>query len=172
VQVLSTALLSGILANQKCFEGGLMKKIFLPGLLGLTCGLSALAQSPRTPSPPQPPVKQAIVTAAQANGVYRYYQSEFRILALGHKKLKVQFDGIYMTLAKNPNMGSAMGEATIDGNVATFKPQDTERCEITLVFLPGKLRVTQDGSDADCGFGHNVNAAGIYRKIRGGKPKI
>jgi len=33
-----------------------------------------------------------------------------------------------------------MGEAIIDGNVATFKPPDTERCEITLVFLPGKLK--------------------------------
>ena len=63
-------------------------------------------------------------------------------------------------------------EAVIDGNIATFKPPDTERCEITLVFLPGKLKVMQDGSDADCGFGHNVYATGTYEKIRGGKPKF
>jgi hypothetical protein len=113
-----------------------------------------------------------VVTAAQANGVYRYYDSEFRILALGHNKLKVQFDGIYHTLAKSVNMGYAMGEATIDGNVATFVPPDTQGCKITMTFLPGKLKVTQDGSDADCGFGHNVNATGTYRKIKSGKPKF
>jgi hypothetical protein len=132
---------------------------------------STSAQGPRVPTSPKPPQKQ-IVTAAQANGVYRYYKSEFRILALGHNKLKVQFDGVYTTLAKSINMGYAVGVATIDGNIATFKPPDTERCEITLVFLPNKLKVTQDGSDADCGFGHNVNATGTYRKIRGGKPKF
>jgi hypothetical protein len=153
-------------------EGELMKKIALPMLLLVTCGLSTAAQSSQPPAPPAPPQKHQIVTAAQANGVYRYYQSEFRILALGHNKLKVQFDGIYMTLAKSPNMGYAMGEATIDGNIATFKPLDFERCEITLVFLPGKLKVVQAGSDADCGFGHNVNATGTYRKIRSGKPKF
>jgi hypothetical protein len=148
-----------------------MKKAFLLLLCVMTFGLSTAAQNP-APTPPKPPQKHQIVTAAQANGVYRYYQSEFRILALGHNKLKVQFDGIYMTVMKTPNMGYAMGEATIEGNVATFKPPDFEQCKITLVFLPGKMKVTQDGSDADCGFGHNVNATGTYRKIRSGKPKF
>ena len=149
-----------------------MKRIFLLMLCLVTYAFLAVAQGSSVSMPPKAPQKQQIVTAAQANGVYRYYQSEFRILALGHNKLKVQFDGIYMTLAKSPNMGYATGEATIDGNVATFKPPDFERCEITLVFLPGKLKVTQAGSDADCGFGHNVNATGTYRKIRSGKPKF
>ena len=148
-----------------------VKRTFLLILCVVTSGLSTAAQTP-VPTPPKPPAKHEIVTAAQANGVYRYYRSEFRILALGHNKLKVQFDGIYMTLAKSPNMGYASGEAIIDGNIAIFKPPDTERCEITLVFLRGKLKVTQEGSDADCGFGHNVNATGTYRKIRSGKPKF
>jgi hypothetical protein len=149
-----------------------MKRIFVLLLCFVTYAFSAAAQSAQAPTAPTPPQKHQIVTAAQANGVYRYYQSEFRILALGHNKLKVQFDGIYMTVSKTPNMGYAMGEAIVDGNIATFKPPDSERCEIILVFLPGKLKVTQDGSDADCGFGHNVNATGTYRKIRGGKPKF
>ena len=113
-----------------------------------------------------------VVTAAQANGVYRFYDNEFRILALGHNKLKVQFDGVYHTLAKSVNIGSASGEAVIDGNVATFIPEDTQGCKITMTFLPGKLVVKQDGDDATCGFGHNVNSAGTYRKVRGGKPKF
>jgi hypothetical protein len=41
-----------------------------------------------------------------------------------------------------------------------------------LVFLPNKLKVEQAGSDADCGFGHNVYANGTYRKIKSGKPKF
>src|SRR5882672_395456 len=108
-----------------------MKRIFLLVLFGFVVGLSAAAQGPK------PPQKHQIVTAAQANGVYRYYQSEFRILALGHNKLKVQFDGIYMTVSRSPNMGYASGEATIAGNVATFVPADTQGCKISMTFLPG-----------------------------------
>jgi hypothetical protein len=152
-------------------EGELMKRTVLLTLLVSICGLSTFAQDPQPRTLRKPPQKQ-IVTADQANGVYRFYKSEFRILALGRNKLKVQFDGVYTTVAKSTHVGYAMGEAIIDGNIATFKPPDTERCEITLVFLPGKLKVIQDGSDADCGFGHNVNATGTYRKIRGGKPKF
>ncbi len=137
-----------------------MKRLLAPALCSLLCGIAVQAQN------------QKVVTAAQANGVYRYYDSEFRILALGHNKLKVQFDGVYHTLAKSVNMGYAMGEATIVGNVATFVPADTQGCKITMTFLPGKLKVTQEGSDADCGFGHNVYATGTYRKIRSGKPKF
>src|SRR5882762_2045821 len=145
-----------------------MKKNFLLMTLIAASHLSGFAQAATSPKPQE----KQIVTAAQANGVYRYYKSEFRILAMGNNKLKVQFDGVYTTVAKSINMGYAMGEAIIDGNIATFKPPDTERCEITQVFLPGKLKVMQDGSDADCGFGHNVNAAGTYRKVRGGKPRF
>src|SRR5215831_18585264 len=86
-----------------------------------------------------------VVTAAQANGVYKYYDNEFRVLALGHNKLKVQFSGVYHTLSKSVNMGEATGEATIEGNAATFVPEDTQGCKITLTFLPGKLVVKQDG---------------------------
>jgi hypothetical protein len=82
---------------------------------------------------------QKQVTAAQANGVYRYDKSEFRILALGHNKLKVQFDGIYMTPSGSPNMGYAFGEAIIDGNIAMFIPPDTQGCEIILIFMRNKL---------------------------------
>ncbi|MEP6913518.1 MAG: hypothetical protein ABI923_12235 [bacterium] len=149
-----------------------MRTTFLLLLYGAALVVSTFAQDQPAVALAGPPQKHPVVTAAQANGVYRYFKSEFRILALGHNKLKVEFDGVYMTAAHNPNMGYAFGEATIDGNIATFKPPDTERCEITLVFLPKKLKVMQDGSDADCGFGHNVNATGTYRKIKSGKPRF
>ena len=137
-----------------------MKKTLLAALCLASAPITATAQNSK------------VVTAAQVNGVYRFYKSQFSILALGHNKLKVQFDGVYVTLMKSVNTGDAIGEATIEGNVATFIPPDTERCKITMTFLPGKFVAKQDGSDVDCGFGHNVYATGTYRKIKSGRPKF
>lgn len=138
-----------------------MKTLMLAGTLCLSITGSGLAQRPK------------VVTAAQANGVYRSYDNEIRILALGHNKLKVQFDGVYHTISKSVNTGYASGEATIDGKVALLELREWGPCKITMVFLGGnRLKVTQEGDSPDCGFGHNVNATGTYRKIRGGKPKF
>ena len=113
-----------------------------------------------------------VVTAAQVNGVWRFYKSTFRILALGNNKLKIQFDGVYTNIVKNVNIGYTEGIATIEGNVATLIPEDTKGCKFTMTFLRGKLEVKQDGADYECGFGHNVNATGTYKRIRSGKPKF
>jgi hypothetical protein len=142
-----------------------MKRILFTILSLVAVGLTQISQTTSAQN-------ARVVTAAQANGVYKYYDNEFRILALGHNKLKVQFDGVYHTLAKSVNIGSAYGEATIEGNVATFVPDDTQGCKITMTFLPGKLVVKQEGDDAVCGFGHNVRSDGAYKKIRAGKPKF
>ena len=113
-----------------------------------------------------------LVTAAQINGVYKSGRNDFRVLALGHNKLQVQFNGEWMTRYDYPNIGEAIGEATIDGNVATFVPGDTKNCKITMTFLPAnKMVVTQEGTDAECGFGHNVMADGTYRRVKPGRPK-
>ena len=80
-----------------------MKRTLL--LIGciIASGLSFSAHEPPRFTPAKPPQKRQVVTAAQANGVYRYYDNEFRILALGHNKLKVQFEGIYHTISKSVN---------------------------------------------------------------------
>lgn len=134
------------------------KLLFAAGIL-LATSLTSAAQ-------------KQVVTAAQANGIYRDGNSEFRIVALGDHKLKVRFEGQYLTRSGYPNMGYAMGEAIIDGNIATFTPPATEGCEIMLIFLKNKLKVMQTGSDGECGFGHNVMATGNYRKVKSGKPKL
>ena len=121
-------------------------------------------------SGPRPTLRA--VTPAQINGLYKYYRNDFRVLALGHNKLKVQFNGEWMTRGGYPNIGEAIGEATIEGNVATFIPGDTTQCKITMIFLKNKMKVEQEGLDADCGFGHNVMATGTYRRVRAGKPKF
>jgi hypothetical protein len=113
------------------------------------------------------------VTAAQINGVYKDGRNDFRVLALGHNRIKVQFNGEWMTRGGYPNIGEAIGEASIVGKVATFIPGDTTKCKITMTFLPNdRMVVQQEGLDADCGFGHNVMATGSYRRVKAGKPKF
>ena len=152
-----------------------MKQTFLLllcALMSVTTRLSTSAQGPVVVTPNGPRQVGRAVTADQVNGLYRYGSSEFRILALGHHKLKVQFNGEWMTRGGYPNIGEAMGEATIEGNVASFIPGDTTNCKITMTFLTNRMEVTQEGSDADCGFGHNVMATGTYRRIKGGRPRF
>jgi hypothetical protein len=119
--------------------------------------------------------QRRVVTAAQANGIYQYRQNEIRILALGHNKLRIQMDLIYAF--KSPNgptahTGTSHGEATIENDVATFRPEDTQDCTITIKFLKGnKIQVSEDHI-LNCGWGFNVTSEGTYRKTRAGKPKF
>ena len=114
---------------------------------------------------------QRVVTGAQVNGVWRlkssYQDNEFRILALGRNRLKVQFEGLYLYRTSEgermANSGTGEGVAVIEGNVATFRPDGAdEDCTITLKFVRGRLVVTQAGL---CGFGFNVEAGGTYKKV-------
>ena len=54
-------------------------KISLFLVIWIICEGAAPAQGQRKP---------VVVTAAQANGVYRYYDNEFRIMALGHNTIR------------------------------------------------------------------------------------
>jgi hypothetical protein len=113
------------------------------------------------------------VTAAQVNGTWQTKGGEFKIWALGHQRLQVEFSGVYeYKTAQGPtaNSGEGSGIATIEGDTAIFKPEGAEEeCSITLKFTGDKLVVTQAGI---CGFGHNVTAAGTYKKVSGKKPKF
>jgi hypothetical protein len=116
------------------------------------------------------------VTAAEATGTYRDAEgnSEIRILALGHDKLKIQLALVYeyqSDAGPMANLGDASGEATIENDVAVFVPEKAGDCKITMTFLPnGKLKVEQKGEE--CGFGHNLRADGTFRKISNRKPKF
>jgi len=124
--------------------------------------------------PANVPQQSQIVTAAQVNGTWQSKFGTFRILALGKQRLKVEFEGVYLyKLADGTDMantGEGSGIAMIEGNEATFKPEDAEdECEIKMKFIKGKLEVKQEGI---CGFGHNVSAAGTYRRVNSRKPKF
>ena len=116
-----------------------------------------------------------VVTAAQANGTYRSGSNEIKILALGHNKLRIQMSLTYEYRTPDgpmANVGESHGEATIENDVATFRPVDTEDCTITIKFLPrNRISVSEDHM-LNCGWGFNVSAGGTYRKVRAGKPKF
>ena len=125
------------------------------------------------------------VPASEVNGTFRYTftakkirgaSSDIKIWALGHGKLKVGFDLIYPYVVRgelSANTGEAEGEATITGDTAVYGSNEFGPCKITIkVVRPGTIKVDQDGTDADCGFGHNVMASGTYRKVSSRRPKF
>ncbi len=113
------------------------------------------------------------VTAAQVNGTWKMKGAEFKIWALGKQRLQIDFSGVYeykTPQGPTANEGVGSGVAMIKGDTAIFKPEGAEEeCQITLKFTRDKLVVTQTGI---CGFGHNVTAAGTYKKVSARKPKF
>jgi hypothetical protein len=113
------------------------------------------------------------VTAAQVNGTWKTKHGEFKIWALAKRRLQIDFSGVYeykTPQGPTANEGVGSGVATIEGDTAVFKPEGgEEECQITLKFTRDKLVVTQTGI---CGFGHNVTAAGNYKKVSARKPKF
>jgi hypothetical protein len=133
-----------------------------------------MAQTPQSGRPPK------IATAAQVNGTWRvkqsYFSGEFRIWALGNRKLKVEFDGSTKYLVNGRSggysEGSAGGTAHIEGDTAILKPDDTTECVITMKFVGLRLRVSQDGGWQECGMGTHTTANGVYRRVSRNKPKF
>lgn len=111
-------------------------------------------------------------------GRYKGSANEIKIAALGGGRLRVAMDLIYPYTMQNgelmANTGKFDGEATIVGDIAmaeTGGDLGIRTCAIIITFVrPGTIKVTQEGDD--CGFGHNVSAAGTYKKISSKKPKF
>lgn len=106
---------------------------------------------------------------------YKDLSNDLMIQALGGGRLHIAFDLVYPYTLRNGevsvNMGSLEGEASIIGDTAIYESTEFGSCKITIKFVtPGQVKVTQSGSDADCGFGHNVFAQGNYRKVSSRKP--
>ena len=125
------------------------------------------------------------VPASEVNGSFRMNftgkfkgnSNDLKILALGQGKLHIAFDLVYPYTLRNgevsANMGQLDGEAMIVGDTATYSSDEFGPCKITIKFVkPGKVIVSQDGTDGGCGFGHNVMADGTYLKVSSKKPKF
>jgi hypothetical protein len=128
--------------------------------------------------------RRASVSAAEVNGTFEMnfkgkfqpMSNEIKIWALGGNKLKFAMDLVYPYTLKNGetmvNMGGLDGQIPIIGDTAVYRSEKGD-CTITLKFTrPGTLKVKQDGSDGECGFGHNVFASGTYLKTSSRKPKF
>lgn len=148
-----------------------MKKLLL---LSLICLVSyQFAEAKKKWSPPSS--IEAQLKAKSLTGTYRNRFGEFKIQALGVNRLHVQFNGTYPYKVNGEmmaNTGTGDGMTTLKGNVAIFVPQDTQGCNISLTFIGQRLIVKQTGSDADCGFGHNVTADGTYIKRSSRPPRF
>ena len=118
--------------------------IVIPFLLSAQTGSNRNASS-KTAGPPN---------------ITGYYQAENEnsIEALLLKDGRVKF---YIMAMFRDHTGEICGVAPMKDNIVVYKK---DACEITLKFETGRIIVTQKGSDADCEFGMNVNAAGVYRK--------
>ena len=113
----------------------------------------AIGQMPTSTAVAQRP----IVTAAHVGGTWRSKHGEFKVWALGKRRLRVEFSGIYeyrSLYGPMANTGEGTGIAVIEGDTAAFKPDGADdECRIALKFAEDSLIVDQDGI---CGFGHNV----------------
>lgn len=156
-----------------------MNKRIVSVVLGLVCiaafAFSTVAQTSRKS-----------VSGAEVTGTfkmsfigakYKGLTNDLYIQALGKGKLKIMFDLIYPYTLNNGevsvNMGSLSGEASIVGDTAIYESDEFGPCKITIKFVrSGQVKVTQDGQSFDCGFGHNVMAAGTYKKTSSAKPKF
>ena len=137
----------------------------------MSLSLSASAQTSR-PS----------VSGAEVTGTFRMYfqgkfkdsSNEIKIQALGRGRLHIAMDLLYPYVVNgemSANMGSLDGEATINGDTAVYSSDEFGPCKIMIKFVrAGTIKVTQEGSDFECGFGHNVIATGTYKKVSSAKP--
>ena len=133
-------------------------------LLAFTfCALSPVAAAVAVP-----------VTAAEMNGTWKTKGgNEFKVWKIGKEMLRIEFFGVFRydsATGPTPNTGEGQGVASLEGDIAKFKPDGTEDdCAITLKFSRDKLVVTQTGT---CGFGFNVTAEGTYKKVSSREPKF
>jgi len=125
------------------------------------------------------------VTAAEVTGTFAHNfggkfkdtASEIRIASIGKNKLHVAFELVYPFIdgygERSANSGTADGEATIKGDTAVYHSTEFGQCTIAIKFVrAGTIKVSQQGTENDCGFGFNVTADGTYKKISGKKPKF
>ena len=121
------------------------------------------------------------VSAAEVTGTFKLTSdvnrsSEFKISALGKGNLKVEF---FTALKLGPdgdargNTANGIGTAVINGDTATFTPdeQEADNCSITIKFVKlGVLKITQKG---DCGFiNEMISTEGSYKRTSSAKPKF
>ena len=139
-------------------------------------GLLALASVGAAAQRSRPSVSTAEVTGTfrmNFGGKFRGTYDEIKIASIDRGKLRVSMDLLFPHVVNgemSPNLGSLDDTFAIKGDTASYS---TGQCTLTIKFIrPGTIKITQQGMDSDCGFGHNVMANGTYRKVNSRKPKF
>ena len=118
------------------------------------------------------------VSGSEVTGTFKAesvhgYRDELRVQALGGGKIRFSLSAYWVYQFDNEwssHVGEAAGEAAITGDTAVYGDGE---CTLKFKFTrPGVVKVTQVGTDANCGFGANVYADGVYRKVSSKKPKF
>ena len=86
---------------------------------------------------------------------------------------KVRFQLYCNRGAPSYNSGVASGVIGVRNGAGVYATAEYGgRCEIRFKFRGNRVTVTQQGSDSDCGFGHNVYCDGIYRVRSRKRPRF
>lgn len=94
------------------------------------------------------------------------------LLLLRQTETKVDFQLELWQGGPAHNMGFMQGQFELkDGKANFIQEEGTFHCRIDFVFQGQQVTLTQlEGSDADCGFGHNVHADGVFRRTSSRPP--
>lgn len=111
---------------------------------------------------------------AASTGIYLLKRTkdagcELKILQIGNNGLK--FELSCNRGAPSYNSGAAYGTIDIENNVATYYHQGaSDPCQIQFQFQGTTVVVSQNGTDAACGFGWGVYADGTYSLVTRERP--
>jgi hypothetical protein len=89
-------------------------------------------------------------------------------VAKSGEQWRISFAGYWFPpagLDAGPNMGDFDAVLPIKDGVAVYHPEDGQGCVITMKFSADRVKVDQDGPDASCGFGMNVDAGGEFARV-------
>lgn len=146
-------------------------------LLPLLLALPVVTLAQHKPSS----VKQT-ANSGSITGTYKYIMNTLEVRELPDHKVLLDFAGYYPDVpssqrrrygADTYNVGSFRETVPLKNSEATLTLKFTNYpCSIQIKFLLNKLRITQEGTSNDCGFGFNVEAGGLYRKVSNRAPDI
>ncbi len=90
---------------------------------------------------------------------------------LADGKVKFQLVALWISPNHPDNIhnGEVRGIATLRNGLAVYEDGN---CRVTMKFTSNRVTIITDDVVDDCGFGANVIASGVYRKIAGRKPKF
>ena len=144
--------------------------------------LLLLALPVLTPAQNKPSAVKKATQPSSITGTYKNVMNTLEVRELPDYKVLLDFAGYYPNVpssqrqrygADTYNVGSFRETVPLKNGEATVTLKFTDYpCAIQIKFFRNKLRITQEGTSNDCGFGFNVEAGGLYKKVSNRAPDI